>query len=617
VAGAGGSAVSGSRSRDLAWVAALVALAAVVAAVHWPALDARAISFDDEEYAGQNPLVTNPSWDSASRFLSEMLHPSSIPAYYHPLPMISLMLDRAAGGRMDRVRPFRITSLVFHVGTTILVTGWIYLLFGSLGPALGAGLLFGVHPLTVEEVVWLAQRKAVMAAFFSVAALLLHVWFVRSRRPACYAGSLVAFVLALMSKPSSTPLPILLVLLDFWPLRRASLDTLREKIPFFVVGGVGAAILAYSHRATNFLEAPQISQTTELVALVFYKLAFYAEKIVWPHALSGFYPAPQHLSFAEPRVLAGAFGALGLASICVLTMRKSLALPVGLAFFLICLFPALGVFHFSWIFAQDNYIYLPMIGLFLPLAALLTHFWSRAALPGRALLTVLVLSVASAEAVVTRDYLAQWSDSLTLHRHMIAVAPESPQLRYNYGYLLNDLGRAQEAEQEFRTVIALDPDYPRARYALAILLFHSGRFAEAAEHLEVSARLTPDNAGVHRLLGHALLSLDRLDDAVSAYQRAIALSPDDVETRVNLSTALARLGRPLVAAQQLERALQSNDRDAELFYRLGQDWERADRPDEAVAAYRRALAIDPRHRAAEARLAELAPKSDVESADPR
>lgn len=601
------SAAPESSSRVLSWssIAALAVLGVAVAAVHWPALDADALSFDDEEYAGTNALVTNPSWNSADRFLIELLHPSSIPAYYHPLPMISLMLDRLAGGRMDHVMPFRVTSLLFHTATAVLVGWLLYLLFGRIAPAVLAGLLFGVHPLTVEEVVWLAQRKAVMAAFFSVAAMVLYVLFVLRQRRGYYAGSLAAFVLALMSKPSSTPLPLLLVLLDFWPLRRLSLQTCREKIPFFVVGGLGAAILAFSHRATNFLEAPDLSATPELLALVFYKLAFYAEKIAWPRELSGFYPAPKHLSFSDPRALAGAFGAIGAGAICAATIAKSRALPTGVAFFLVCLFPALGVFQFSWIFAQDNYVYLPMVGLFLPLAALLTHLWSRVAAGQRVLLAALVLSAASAEAKITRDYLAQWSDTVTLHRYMIALAPDAPQLRYNYGYVLNDLGRARDAEQEFRKAIASDPDYARPRHALAILLFDSGRFEEAAEHLEVSVRLTPDNVDVHRLLGHALLSLDRPDDAVRAYRRALALAPDDVESRANLASALARLGRPLEAAEEMKRALQSNVGDANLYYLLGDYWERAGRRDEAVAAYRRAIAIDPAHRGANDHLAAL------------
>jgi protein O-mannosyl-transferase len=527
---------------------ALAVLAATVAAVHWPALHATALSFDDEEYAGSNPLVTHPSWDSVSRFLAEVLHPSTIPAYYHPLPMISLMLDRLAGGRMDHVTPFRVTSLVFHTGTTVLLAWLLFLLFRQIAPAALVGLLYGVHPLAVEEVVWLAQRKAVMAAFFAVAAMLCYVLFVQRRRRAYYAASLAAFVLALMSKPSATPLPLLLVLLDFWPLQRLSSRTLREKIPFFAVGIVGAAILAYSHGATNFLEAPEVSTAPELIALVFYKLAFYAAKIAWPRHVSGFYPAPKNVSFSDLTVLAGLLGAIAAAGVCAATIRRSRALPTGLAFFAVCLFPAIGLFRFSWIFAQDNYVYLPMVGLTLPLAALLTHVWSRAPV-GRALVVALIVPSAIAETIATREYLAQWSDTLTLHRYMIALAPGAPQLRYNYGYVLNDLGRPQDAEAEFRTAIELDPDYPRPRHALAILLYGSGRIREAEEQLEVVVQIAPDNFAAHRMLGHARMALGRPDLAAAAYRRALALAPGDVESQSGLSEAIAELGRPQRAAQ--------------------------------------------------------------------
>ena len=624
VSGASASAPAAHESHPppLTWqvAAVLAVLALVVVAVHWPALDAAAVSLDDEDYVGHNPLVTKPSWASVGRIFGEILHPSAIPAYYHPLPLISLMLDRMAGGTLDdttirgsesahHLRPFRVTSLAFHTGTTVLAGVLLYLLFGQIAPAALIALLFGIHPLSVEEVVWLAQRKAVMAAFFAVAAMVFYVVFVQRRRRSWYAASLAAFVLALMSKPSSTPLPVLLVLLDFWPLRRLSWRTLREKIPFLAVGVPGALVLAYSHAATNFLEAPHSYAAGESLALLFYKLAFYAEKIAWPRDLSSFYAAPEILSFSDPMVRMGAVGTVAAAILCVASIRKLRALPTSLAFFFVCLFPALGVFRFSWIFVQDNYVYLPMVGLLFPLAALLTHIWSAQAggstVAVRALAAGLVLSAAAAEARTTRTYLAQWSDTLTLHRHMVALAPRAPQIRYNYGWALNDQGRPRDAEREFRAAIAAAPDYPRARHALGILLFESGRFSEAAEHLEVAARLTPDNARVHRMLGHTLLRLERPDRAVAEYRRAIAIAPDDVTSRVGLATALAALDQPDQAVKEIQRALQRDQRNADLYYFLGSYCERANRRDEAVDAYRRAVAIDPGHRRASEALAAL------------
>jgi protein O-mannosyl-transferase len=146
----------------------LVIVCAAVFAVHWSALSAQATSFDDEQYLFKNPLVQNPSWKSAWRFLSEVLSPSTVGGYYQPLTMISLMLDFGFGGRADNLMPFHLTSLCLHTVNTALVIVFLYVLFGDLWPAIIVGLLFGVHPLTVEPIPWISERKTLLASFFAL-----------------------------------------------------------------------------------------------------------------------------------------------------------------------------------------------------------------------------------------------------------------------------------------------------------------------------------------------------------------------------------------------------------------------------------------------------------------
>ncbi len=590
---------------------ALLFLTIAVVVVHWPALHSNGLSFDDDGYVGYNALVTKPSWDSARRFLTELIHPSTIGGYSHPLAMISLMMDYAAGGRQDHVLPFRITSLILHTGTTLLVCLLLYLLFGQIGPATLVALLFGVHPLTVEVIVWIAQRKAVLAGFFSVAAMVLYTLYVQRTRWLYYVASLLMFLLALMSKPSSTPLPALLLLLDFWPLRRLSWRFFWEKIPFFILGGVGATIIILSHTATLFIKPAADGAGQNLLALMFYKLAFYADKIFWPHDLSSYYSAPKELSPSNPLVRAGAFGVFLVIAICAATFKKWRGLSTGIAFFFICLFPALGIFGYSWVFAQDNYVYLPMVGLLLPLTALLTHLWSSTdtnpsiRLPRHIGIVFILLPVIVGEIYATRLYLPQWKDTLTLHRYMVALAPDGARLRYNYGWVLNDLGRKQEAEQEYRKTIELDPNHPEARYSLATLLYLSDRFEEAAEHLRVAARLTPGDIRTHILLGHTLMRLNQPVTAADAYRQALAIVPNDLEARVNLAAALNATNRTAEAVEEIKRAIQLQQNDAQLYYFLGQYSEHAGKPQEAIEAYRHAVTVDPTHAAAQDRLKAL------------
>jgi hypothetical protein len=202
----------------------------VVTAAHWPALSAKAISIDDDQYLVDNLLVQNPSIESARRFLTEVLEPSTVRGYYQPLSMISLMCDYALGGRPANLRQFHRTSLALHTVNTALVIVLLYLLFGRPLIAAGVGLLFGVHPMTVEPIPWVGERKTLLAAFFALWCLILYVRFARKGSRRVYFGCVVTYVLALMSKPTSTPLPVLMLLIDYWPLKRLNRRTLLEKL---------------------------------------------------------------------------------------------------------------------------------------------------------------------------------------------------------------------------------------------------------------------------------------------------------------------------------------------------------------------------------------------------
>jgi hypothetical protein len=217
----------------------IAAVCLAVLATHWPALSAKATSIDDGQYLMGNPLVQNPCWDSARRFLTEVLKPSTVSGYYQPLTMISLMLDYALGGREDNLFPFHRTSLALHAANTALVIVLLYLLFGNIWAAAAVGLLFGVHPMTVEPIPWLSERKTLLSAFFAFWALIFYICFTRTTgNKKYYIAALVAYLLALMSKPTSIFLPLMMLLMDYWPLNRLRCQVIVEKIPFLFLAAV-------------------------------------------------------------------------------------------------------------------------------------------------------------------------------------------------------------------------------------------------------------------------------------------------------------------------------------------------------------------------------------------
>ena len=201
-------------------------------------------------------LVQNPGLGSAKRFLTEILEPSSVEGYYQPLAMISLMLDYAAGGRENHLRPFHVTSLALHTANTALIIVLLYVLFGNIWAAAAAGLLFGVHPMTVEPIVWVAARKTLLATFFSLWSLLFYVRYCNRGGRKSYLGCFATYLLALMSQPTSVPLPAVMLLMDYWPLKRLSVKTFLEKLPLFILGGIFAGITYISQHRTGGTISP-------------------------------------------------------------------------------------------------------------------------------------------------------------------------------------------------------------------------------------------------------------------------------------------------------------------------------------------------------------------------
>jgi len=616
----------------LAVLASVVAV--VVLATHWPALGSRALFFDDAMYLTQNKLVRNPSWSGAGRFLREVTEPSTVRGYYQPLSMISLMLDRALGGRVDDLRPFRRTSLGFHVMNSVLVIVFLYLLFGNAWVAAMAGLLFGVHPLTVESVAWLSERKTMLAAFFALLCLVLYVRYTRRPGWGGYGACAGMYVLALMSKPISTPLPAVLLLLDYWPIRRLNRRTVLEKVPLFVIGGLFAIITVVSQARAASVQMPSQYAAVRIPLTLCRNIIFYLYKVIWPADLSVYYPFPKSLTLSDPMVFAGVVGTCVLVPVLLISVRWTRALLVGWLIFFVAIFPSMGVVGFSQFIAGARYVYLPSIGLLIALAWFLARLWGASSgrwpITGRQLGTLAgVLILAGSEAAATRAYLWHWQDKESLFRFMLTLDPNQPALHNGLGGALADQGEFDQAVWHFETALRLNPRGGVPRKNLAAVLVRQGRMVEALKQYERILQRRPDFSDMHCKVGAVLLNLGQVDRAVDHLAEALRLDPNVAEAHANLGVALGRLGKLDRAIEHLRRAvqlepglsvprrnlckvlaqtgavdeavdayrrlLQIHPRDAEAHYRLGVLLDRQAKTEEARAAYREALRIDPGH----------------------
>ena len=614
-------------------LAVLIAcVCAAVIAVHWPALSAQALSFDDDEYLVNNTLVKSPSCFSAWKFLSQVLEPSTVRGYYQPLAMISLMFDYSLGGRVENLLPFHRTSLALHAANTALIIVLLYLLFGEVWIAAAAGLLFGLHPMTVETIPWVGERKTLLAAFFALWSLFFYLRYTHARTvtPAkagagiqspvgystwgFYIACFAFYLLALMSKPTSTPLPVLMLLLDFWPLKRLKWQSFFEKIPFFILGGIFAVITYISQTRTGVTISPVEMGIGHVFFTLCHNIIFYLCKIIWPVNLSSHYPIPDPLNLSQPMILAGVIGTCILIPLLLISLRWTRAALIGWLFFFIAILPTMGIIGFTNVIASDKFAYLPSFGLLMILASFLCNLWNlrlkNSVISGSkyAVIILLVLILASAESLATRSYLTHWRNSVGLYKYMLSKAPNAPPLHYNLGIAYGKLGRYQEAIEAFSQAIKIKTDYAKMHnnlgtayykeYAevhnnLGTAYYGLGRYQDATESYKQAIRIKPDLTEAHYNLGVAYGKLGRYQDAVEAFKQTVRIKPDYAKAHDNLGVVYGELGRYQDAIEAYKQAIRIKPDSTQTHYNLGVNYYKLGRYQDAIESYKQAIRIKP------------------------
>jgi tetratricopeptide (TPR) repeat protein len=603
----------------------IITVCAALIAVHWPSLSAQALSFDDDQYLVENQYVKNPGLKSAYRFFTEVTRPSSVSGYYQPLTMISLMIDYAAGGRSDYLVPFHCTSLFLHAADTALIIILLYMLFGRAWIAAAVGLLFGVHPLTIEPIPWVSERKTLLAAFFVLLSLILYVRFTVKGQRKFLLWSLVMYVLALLSKPTSTPLPLMLLLLDFWPLRRLKLSSIWEKLPFFITGGFFALITYISQSRTASVLTPQQYGLLRVPLVICHNIIFYLYKMVWPVNVSSFYPFPEPLNLTQPMILAGVIGTALLITVLLISLFWTRAALTGWLIFFIMILPTMQAVQFSNVIASDKFAYLPSLGLLMVLAALLGLICAQRR-AFRTITAIVVLLAACTESFVTRRTLANWRDSITLWTYVTNLTPTAASPHYNLGMALMDKddnvgarrefetalklspgltnaiyniagiyfqeGKIDEAIERYNEVLKFIPGYARAYSALAYMYINKGDLQRAFEYYHEGLKYNPQNDLLHGGLGSLLLQTGQVDEAIPELETSVKIKPN-AGIYCNLGAAFYSKGETEKALDCYEKAARLNPDNAEAHYNLGNIYLKQNRLTAAIASYENAIKARP------------------------
>ncbi len=606
----------------LTWLT--VAVCALTFAVHLPVFRAEAVYFDDGMYLTENRLVQNPSWESVQTFFSEVRNPSTVRGYYQPLAMTSLMVDVALGGDADNLTPFHVTSLTLHVANVALVTVLLYLLFKNAWVAALTGLLFGVHPLTVESIPWIAERKTLLAGFFSFACLLAYVVYVDRRSWLAYGVSLLMLVLALLSKPTSVPLPAVLLLLDFWPLRRLNWRAVVEKVPFLVVAGGAAVITVISQETAADTIAPGEREQGwfDVLLIIFHNIVFYLWKIVWPADLSSNYGFPQPFTWQQPRVLAGIIGTAVLIPLLLISLRWTRAALTGWLIFFVAIFPTMGVIGFTNVIASHKYAYIPAVGLLMILAWALTWLWQTAgvrsgalALRGALVAGVLVLAGLEGWAAVAQH--RTWRDTETLYRAMLDHPDpgDAYALHSGLGDVLIARGELDEGLRYLEQSLELNPDYYVAQNNMGLALVKQAErlvtekqneaalaaLQQAKRHFEKSVELKP-GATAYANLGRLARYLGKPDEAETYLEQALELDPASYESYNALAVLKAMRGDLAAAEANFRKAIEVNPRFVAAYVGLARALRVQQELSEAVRVCQDALQIDPDNRSVQAEL---------------
>ena len=576
-------------SRTRAWLFGLL-LAAVTIFMYQPAWNGGFI-WDDDAYVTNNELLTAP--DGLRRIWFSLDSPSQ----YFPLVYSTFRIEHALWG----LNPigYHWVNLLLHVANALLV--WRLLARLHVPGAWLAGAIFALHPVQVESVAWITERKNVLMGFFFLLTLLAWIAFVdeRTKRPwRFYALALVLYVLALSAKTTACTLPAALLLILWLQKKPISWQRILQVIPFFFLGlGMGLVTVWWEryHQGTSRALFAFLSPIERLL-IASRAVWFYLSKLIWPSNLTFIYPK-WNISPAHPLDYAWLLAGVVLCAVIYFARRYvGRSVEVAAAFFVATLSPVLGfimLYTFRYTFVADHYQYLASIG---PIAlasagvATLAGTFKRS----RALILSVAVCLIVILAVLTRRQAAMYGDIEALWRTTLARNPGCWMAHNNLGIVLFQKGDTDDAIAHYRTTLEMQPDFWDAEYNLGIALLSKGQVDEAIAHCSNAVRIAPNDPDAQVALGNALLQKERIDDAIVHYQKALSMRPDYFLAHHSLGHAFLEKGEIDAAISHCRAALLIQSENADAHTNLAIALDEKGQTAEAIQHYKKALEISPR-----------------------
>jgi tetratricopeptide (TPR) repeat protein len=613
-----------------------VALALATLAVYWPVRNYDFVKYDDDAYVTDNYHVTsglsipNVRWAFTTPHVGNWL----------PLTWLSFMLDCQLFGANPGW--MHLVNLLLHIANTLLLFAVLKKMTGSLWPSAFVAALFALHPLHVESIAWITERKDVLSTLFLLLTLAAYVSYVRGGGLFRYLLTILLFVFGLLAKPMLVTLPFLLLLLDYWPLerfaapravktaaipdrRRVFYRIIIEKIPFLVLSAVSSVITFIVQKGSGAVMDVNTLSLQKGVANAFLSYAKYIGKMFWPQNLAIFYPLDID-GIPLWQIVLCVLLLLVISIFAVRFGRKHRYLPVGWFWFVGTLIPVIGLVQSGAQSLADRYTYISLTGLFIIIAFgadRLTAKWNYR----KYSLSLLAAVVLGAASVCTSLQLKFWQNSITLFQRAVdvtsnnfiiynnfanvlgkmgklnqsleylnkalALRPNSAEIHNNLGNAFRELGKVDQAIEHYKEAVKYKPDLADAHFNLGVALSKKGDFEDAVAEYQKTLAIDPVNSDALSEFGFIYARQGKLDQAVDYYNRAIAIDPNNVIAHGRLGLALAEQGKFDDAIREFKIVLKARPDDVEMYCNLGILLDRQNKTDQAIEQYRRALQIKP------------------------
>lgn len=572
-------------------------LVGAVFAAYAPVFRHEFVHYDDQVYVTENPHVLAGLSASGLAWAFRTGEASN----WHPLTWLSHMLDVQLYG--SRAPGHLATNVALHAASVVLLFLLLASATGATGRSAAVAGLFALHPLHVESVAWVAERKDVLSTALGLVALAGWIRWARDPSPLRYATVVVAFALGLMAKPMLVSLPFLLLLVDVWPLGRRGPVTRRvtEKLPLFALAAASCAVTFLVQRAGGTVASLERLPAGERAANAAVSYARYLGKTFWPVDLAVTYPLRP---WSAAAVGAALLLLAALSALAFTERRRRPWLGVGWFWFAGALVPVIGLVQVGRQSMADRYTYWPHIGLFIALVWGGSELLQRARAP-RWLELGLIGAALAACGVLTFRQAGVWHDGVTLFAQAVRVAPESADAQYNLGLAYSRRGDDARAVEPLLAANRLRPQDARISFRLGNSYQRLGRLDEATQAYEATLRLDPQQATALRNLALTLQRLGRVPAAIEAYRRADQLEPLDTEARFNLAVGLMGSGQTANAELQLRRVVEQRPDWAAAQDNLGVVLANQGKLDEARSRFALAARLEPGYALARAHLAQV------------